>query len=216
MKIGTKVSFLIAFILVVDQVVKFAVKLNMEHGDSFGLSWAKIYFVENEGMAFGWEFGGDFGKLILTLIRLAAVPFGIYFIRKLIREGYHNGLVLCAGMIVAGAAGNLIDSVFYGEIFSDSYGRVATLFPPDGGYGTWLHGRVVDMFFFPMIDSTWPEWMPVVGGTPFRFFNAIFNVADSAISIGVFIILIFQKTLLKEPSRHEPSIAEESSTDHTA
>jgi signal peptidase II len=202
-KIGVKVSLLIFAVLLVDQRLKFWVKLNMIHGESFdllGLSWAKIYFVENEGMAFGWEFGGDYGKLLLTSIRMLAVPGGFYFIHQLIKKGYHQGLVLCAGLIVAGAMGNLIDSIFYGEIFSHSYGQLATLFPEGGGYETFLHGRVVDMFYFPLLDTTWPEWFPYFGGKPLRFFQAIFNVADSSISIGVAIILLFQSKLLKEPN----------------
>ena len=201
-KIGFKVALLIFTVLLVDQSLKFWVKLNMIHGESFdllGLSWAKIYFVENEGMAFGWEFGGEYGKLLLTTIRMLAVPGGFYFIHQLIQKGYHQGLILCAGLIVAGAMGNLIDSIFYGKIFSHSYGQLATLFPESGGYETFLHGRVVDMFYFPLLDTTWPEWVPYIGGKPLRFFQAIFNVADSAISVGVAIILLFQNKLLKEP-----------------
>ncbi len=191
-------------ILVVDQVIKFWIKLTYVYGDGFdifGLPWAKIQFVENEGMAFGWLIGGEMGKLLLTSFRLIAVPVGIYYISYLIKRKYHPGLVFSVGLIVAGALGNLIDSIFYGVIFSSSHGQVAMLFPPEGGYGTLLHGRVVDMFYFPMIETTWPKWIPGIGGTELSFFQYIFNVADSAISIGVVSILIFQNRFLKSPPK---------------
>lgn len=193
---------MIIAILVVDQVSKFWIKLNFVYGDGFdmfGLSWAKIQFVENEGMAFGWLMGGSLGKLLLTSFRLVAAPIGIYYIYYLIKRNYHPGLIFSVGLIVAGAIGNLIDSVFYGVIFNHSYGQVATLFPQEGGYGTLLHGRVVDMFYFPMVETTWPRWIPFVGGSELSFFQYIFNIADSAISIGVASILIFQGKFLKSP-----------------
>lgn len=210
-RIGLWVTLLIVVVIVADQLLKFWIKLNFAYGDGFnmfGLSWAQIHFVENEGMAFGLLFGGSFGKLILSTFRLIAAPAGIYLIYYLIKNNYHNGLVLSVGLIVAGAIGNLIDSVFYGVIFNDSFGRVATLFPEDGGYATWLHGRVVDMFYFPMIDTTFPDWVPFIGGSPFRFFEFIFNIADSAISIGVMTILIFQGVFLKEHSDEPTNVGQ--------
>lgn len=201
-KQGVYVGLMIFLIILVDQLLKFWIKLNFVYGDGFdilGLSWAKIQFVENEGMAFGWLLGGKMGKLLLTSFRMIAVPAGIYYIYYLIKRKYHPGLVFAVGLIVAGALGNLIDSIFYGVIFSHSYGQIATLFPPNGGYGELLHGRVVDMFYFPMVQTIWPRWIPIIGGSELSFFQYIFNVADSAISIGVICILIFNKKFLQTP-----------------
>ena len=196
-------------VLAADQALKFWIKLNFSYGEGFeilGLPWAQILFVENEGMAFGWTFGGSYGKLFLTLFRMFAAPAGIYLIYHLIKNKYHNGLVYCVGLIVVGAIGNLIDSIFYGAIFSHSYGQIATLFPEGGGYTSLLHGRVVDMFYFPLLDTFWPEWVPYFGGKPLKFFEPIFNIADSAISIGVFTILIFQGIFLKEEPKNQPEL----------
>lgn len=193
---------MILLILIVDQIVKFWIKLSYAYGDGFdifGWPWAKIQFVENEGMAFGWLIGGEAGKLLLTSFRMLAVPAGIYYIYYLIKQKYHPGLIFSIGLIVAGAMGNLIDSIFYGVIFNHSYGQIAQLFPPGGGYSTWLHGRVVDMFYFPMLETTWPKWVPFFGGKELSFFQYIFNVADSSISIGVASIIIFQNKFIKNP-----------------
>lgn len=201
-KQGIYVGLMIFLIILVDQILKFWIKLHFVYGDGFdllGFSWAKIQFVENEGMAFGWLLGGKMGKLLLTSFRMLAVPAGVYYIYYLIKRNYHPGLIFAVGLIVAGALGNLIDSIFYGVIFSHSYGQIATLFPPDGGYGELLHGRVVDMFYFPLVQTTWPRWIPIIGGSELSFFQYIFNVADSAISIGVFCILIFNKKFLQTP-----------------
>lgn len=201
-KQGIYVGLMIFLIILVDQILKFWIKLHFVYGDGFdllGFSWAKIQFVENEGMAFGWLLGGKMGKLLLTSFRMLAVPAGVYYIYYLIKRNYHPGLIFAVGLIVAGALGNLIDSIFYGVIFSHSYGQIATLFPPDGGYGELLHGRVVDMFYFPLVQTTWPRWIPIIGGSELSFFQYIFNVADSAISIGVFCILIFNKKFLQAP-----------------
>src|SRR6476620_712388 len=160
--------------------------------DLLGQPWAKLYFIENEGMAWGWKLGGDWGKMLLTLFRLVAVLFGTWYLGRIVKQGYSRGFIVCASLIYAGALGNLIDSMFYGMIFSDSsYGQVARLFPSEGGYGGFLHGKVVDMLYLPMVKSSFPNWLPLIGGHEFEFFSPIFNIADAAISIGVMTLLIF-------------------------
>ncbi len=146
-------------------------------------------------MAFGMKWGGEAGKLLLTLFRIAAVSFFSYWLWTLIKKQSHWGLIISVSMIIAGAMGNIVDSIFYGVIFSESHpgGPVAQLFPVGGGYETWLHGRVVDMLYFPIMEGTFPQWVPVWGGEYFVFFRPIFNVADFSISTGVITILIFQK-----------------------
>lgn len=183
-------------VLLIDQMSKFYIKLNFEIGDEVRYigDWARLHFVENEGMAYGITLGdGSIHKFILTVFRLFAVGFIIYYLRSLILKNEPKGLIFAISLILAGALGNIIDSVFYGVIFSHSYGQVAQLFPEGGGYSTWMHGKVVDMFYFPMIDTILPDWVPFFGGKPFAFFRYIFNVADSSITIGVTTILIFQK-----------------------
>ena len=157
-------------------------------------SWFKIYFVENPGMAFGWKLGG---KLFLSLFRIVAIFFIGYYLYRLVKQGYKSGYIACIALILAGAFGNIIDSVFYGEIFSASYqGHVASFVSLGEGYSSWLHGNVVDMLYFPLIDGTFPSWFPVWGGEDFIFFSPIFNIADSAITVGIFILLIFYRKTL--------------------
>lgn len=193
-----QVFLIIALIILADQALKFYIKLNYHYGEEHNVigEWFKLHFVENEGMAWGWSFGGEFGKIALTLFRLAAVIFGVFYIRKIIRQKEHKGFIICAALIFAGALGNLIDSMFYGMIFEESFhngSNVARLFPPGGGYASFLHGRVVDMLHFPLFDGTFPKWFPVWSGEDFLFFNPVFNIADASISIGVITLLIFQK-----------------------
>jgi signal peptidase II len=166
-----------------------------------GLNWFRIHFVENEGMAWGWKMGGEWGKVALTLFRLVAVIAGVFIIRDFIRKKYHPGFIYCSALIFAGALGNLIDSMFYGMIFnaSDPYAlNVAQIFPKEG-YAGFLHGKVVDMLYFPIITNTYfPAWFPIWGGEDFEFFRPVFNIADAAISVGVIAILIFQNKFFKK------------------
>ncbi len=193
---------IIVLIIAVDQALKFWIKTSFPFGhvmDIAGLPWAKLYFIENKGMAWGMElFGGVWGKIVLTVFRLLAVIFGTWYLGKIIRQGHSRGFIVCASLIYAGALGNLIDSMVYGLIFSKSdYNTVATLFPPSGtNYEGFLQGHVVDMLYFPMIRSNYPDWIPFVGGREFEFFSPIFNVADAAISVGVITLLIFQRRFL--------------------
>jgi signal peptidase II len=162
--------------------------------------WGVLHFIENNGMAFGMEMGGKLGKFILSIFRIAAI-FGIgWFLRSLIVKKSNPGLILSVSAILAGAIGNIIDSAFYGMIFSESYNQAAILFPPGGGYSSFLHGRVVDMFYFPIINTHWPQWSPVKAGESFVFFRPVFNIADSAITCGVISILLFQKKMFKDIS----------------
>jgi len=193
---GKKITILVLLILFVDQLVKIWIKTNMTIGENipvFG-DWFKIYFIENNGMAFGMQFGGSLGKMLLTLFRIVLIGFIIYYINKLIKKDAPMGVVYGVGLILVGAVGNVVDSMFYGMIFSEStFTEVATLFPQGGGYSSFLHGKVVDMLYFPLIETTLPEWVPFKGGDDFVFFRPIFNIADSCITIGVAYLLLFQR-----------------------
>ena len=165
-----KSAIIVVLVLLVDQILKIWIKTNMAIGDEIPVigRWFIIHFVENNGMAFGFEFGGEYGKIFLSLFRVAAV-FGIgYYILNWVKKDIPMGFIACASLIFAGAIGNIIDSAFYGLIFSDSYGQVANLFPQGGGYATFLHGRVVDMFYFPLVSGNYPDWLPFLGGSDFR------------------------------------------------
>jgi signal peptidase II len=209
------VSVVILLVLVIDQSSKFWVKTHMALGDNipiFGLSWANIHFLENNGMAFGLSLGGEYGKLALSLFRIIAVGFLFYLIHRLIKEKAGSGILISFALIAAGATGNIIDSAFYGLLFSESSyhaGNVAVFMPQDGGYASFLHGKVVDMLYFPLIDTILPTWIPFWGGERFQFFNPVFNVADSAICVGVVFFLIFQKGFFKTEEKSKPVLTNE-------
>lgn len=192
---GTKITLLVVLLLVIDQVIKILVKTNMTLGQSlhvFG-DWFQIYFVENNGMAFGMQFGATVGKLLLSVLRVALVVFIFLYIRKLLkRPATPMGVLVGLAAILCGALGNIIDSLFYGLIFSQSTAtQVATMFPAGGGYESFLFGKVVDMFYFPIIDTDLPSWFPIWGGQHIIFFRPIFNFADSCITVGAIYLLIF-------------------------
>ena len=201
MKGYTKPFFTVLLVLLADQLLKFWIKLNMTLGQEFRIlgDWGIIHFTENNGMAFGMELGGEAGKLALSLFRIAAVCVIGYVVIHLVRHKYHRGLILNVSLIFAGALGNIIDSTVYGVIFSEStYYDRAQLLPAAGGYSSLFHGKVVDMFYFPILQGTFPQWFPFWGGEEFIFFRPVFNLADAAISVGVVLILIFQKKYFKE------------------
>ena len=189
-----KATFLIILILLIDQISKIYVKTNFILGEEVNVvNWFRILFVENEGMAWGAKIPGEYGKLLLTLFRLGAIVGIGYWLWDSIRNNGSRVLITAIAFIFAGALGNIIDSVFYGIIFDDSYGQVAQLFPESGGYGTLFHGKVVDMLYFPLYDGILPTWIPFWGGEQFSFFDPVFNVADTAISVGVGLLLVFNK-----------------------
>ena len=185
--------------LVLDQALKIWVKTHMYLGQEHQIfDWFYIHFTENNGMAFGMEFGGDWGKLGLSLFRIVFVVFMASFLLKLIRKNADKVLIISLSLVLAGAIGNIIDGTFYGILFSESYRQLATFLPEAGGYAPLFFGKVVDMFYFPIYKGYLPEWIPFLGGDYFVFFRPVFNIADSAISIGVAIMVIFQKKVMKE------------------
>lgn len=186
---GKLFSLLIVLLLVIDQVIKIYIKTHMYLHESIHVTdWCYIFFTENNGMAFGMQI---FGKLFLTLFRIIAVAILIWCLYKFVKANLKMGFLLCVSLILTGAVGNIIDSVLYGVIFSEStFSQIATFMPEGGGYAPLLFGKVVDMFYFPLIETEWPAWMPFVGGDHFVFFSPIFNFADSCISVGIVALLI--------------------------
>jgi len=196
---------IIFIIVLIDQIIKVWIKSNMYLGEEFNLisDWGKIHFTENKGMAFGMNFGDGTGKLLLSLSRIVAVSLIGFYLYTLIRDKMHKGLVYSIALVLAGAIGNIIDSVFYGVVFSDSINRVAEFMPAAGGYADFFHGKVVDMFYFPILQGYAPDWVPFLGGEYYIFFRPVFNFADAAITIGVFVIIVFQRSFFAEEEEEE-------------
>lgn len=226
-----KALLIILAVLLVDQVSKVYIKTHFVLSEEirvFGLDWFRIHFLENNGMAWGKEFGGRSGKLFLTLFRLIAIAGIGYWLYDAVRNKAHNILIVTISLIFAGALGNIIDSVFYGILFSDSYQRIATFLPPEGGYDSLFYGKVVDMLYFPVIDTMlpdwvpeisfdFPQWLPLVGGNHFSlfenrhftFFDPVFNVADTAISTGVGLLLLFNRTIFPKKVKSNAATEDE-------
>jgi signal peptidase II len=210
----TAKSLIIIFvILIADQVLKIWVKTTMSLGDEYVIfkDWFILHFVENNGMAFGFEFAGEYGKMFLSIFRiLAVIAIGWYLFKLARNKEIPFGFIVIISLIFAGAIGNIIDSLFYGLIFEHSYGQVSAIFPEGGGYAGFLHGKVVDMFYFPLIEGRYPKWVPFFGGNQFIFFRPVFNIADSAITTGIFSILIFyRKYFNKVEENPEEEVAEQ-------
>lgn len=195
-----KSLWIVFIILAIDQSLKLWVKSTMTLGQEIPLAgnWAILHFTENNGMAFGMQFAGDYGKLFLSLFRIVAVAFLIWYINYLSKTKEKFSLIFCFALILAGALGNILDSAFYGLFFSAStYYDVARVFPYEGGYSGFLLGKVVDMLYFPILEGTYPSWVPFWGGQPFLFFRPVFNIADSAITTGVLSLIIFQRSYFR-------------------
>jgi signal peptidase II len=199
---GQIALLVIIFVLIIDQTIKVWVKTTMYMHESIRITdWFYIYFTENNGMAFGMEV---FGKLFLSCFRIIAVGVIGWYLFKIIKRGLKTGFIICVSLILAGALGNIIDSIFYGVVFSGStHSAIATFMPEGGGYASWFYGKVVDMFYFPIIDTAWPAWIPVVGGGRFVFFSPIFNFADSAITCGIIALLLFYSKYMSTTYRQE-------------
>ena len=191
-----KSILLIAIVLILDQLLKVWIKTNMMIGQEIHFfDWFIIHFTENKGMALGMEFGGSFGKYLLSVFRLVAIVAIAIYLKNIATTDVKKGVVLSISLVLAGAIGNMIDSAFYGLIFSESYGQLATVF--EGGYAGFLQGKVVDMFYFPLINGHFPQWLPLIGGNHFIFFRPVFNIADASISVGVINMLIFHRSFFK-------------------
>jgi signal peptidase II len=203
---NVKLLGIIFFILIADQVLKVWVKTNFSLGDEIVVfkNWFILHFVENNGMAFGFEFAGEYGKMILSIFRIVAViAIGWYLFKLAKNKAIPFGFLASIALIFSGAIGNIIDSLFYGMIFNHSYGQISGIFPEGGGYATFLHGKVVDMFYFPIVQFQIPEWFPVRGGTDFIFFRPVFNIADSSITVGIFSILLFYRKQFNQETDNE-------------
>lgn len=204
-----KAIAIIVLVLLIDQISKVYIKTTFILGDGVDVfNWFKIHFVENEGMAWGAKIPGEYGKLFLTLFRLVAIVGIGYWLWDSVRKQASRILIVSIALIFAGALGNIIDSVFYGILFNDSTNQVATFLPTEGGYGSVFYGKVVDMLYFPLWEGVLPEWIPFWGGTYFTFFDPVFNVADTAISIGLLLLIIFNKKAFPKKDKESKTTAE--------
>lgn len=210
-----KSLIIILLVLLVDQAIKFYIKTHFFLGEEYHVAgnWFILHFTENNGMAFGMEFAGNYGKIFLSAFRIVAVVGIAWYLYDLIKLQSPSGLVISISLILGGALGNIIDSVFYGQLFSDSSYEIAKFLPAEGGYAGWLHGRVVDMFYFPIITGHFPAWFPVWGTEEFIFFRPVFNFSDSAITVGVAMILLFQRNFFPKKSVDEDSSNNNSNTE---
>ena len=207
---SAKVALVVFVVLILDQWLKVWIKLNFGYGEEvqlLGLDWARLHFVENPGMAFGLKLPGNLGKLLLSTFRIVAVGFLIYYVRLLIKSGAKTGLLICFGLILAGAIGNIIDSAFYGLLFTNTpyHGGGVAEFDPGNGYAGFLFGHVVDMLYFPMFRGTFPEWFPFWSGENFLFFRPVFNLADASITIGVIALILFYRDFFTEKPEPTPA-----------
>lgn len=214
-----KALFISLAVLIADQALKIWIKTNMYLGQEFAVlgNWFIIHFTENNGMAFGMEFGGDAGKIALSIFRIIAVSFiGFYLFKTASKPETNKGLIVAGSLIFAGALGNIIDSLIYGVIFNDSYHQIAEFMPEEGGYAPILFGRVVDMLYFPLFSGEFPQWFPFWGGEDFLFFRPVFNIADTAITTGIGMIVVFQKRYFpEEPKQTNSEIKAEAAPDES-
>lgn len=213
-----KPLIVIFMVLLIDQIIKIYVKTHFflgEEVDFLGLSWFKIHFIENKGMAFGMSFGENVGKILLTTLRVVLASGIMWYLIKMVKKGTERPIMIYSfALIFAGAVGNIIDSLFYGLVFSQStFFHVATFMPADGGYAPMLLGKVVDMFYFPLIDTDLPAWLPFVGGKHFSFFDAIFNFADAAITCGVVLLFFALYLKNKDEEKKKQSLAAQTDND---
>lgn len=204
-----KAGLIIALILIIDQVSKIYIKTTFSLGEEVRVfDWFRILFVENEGMAWGMKLPGDYGKLLLTSFRLLAIVGIGYWLYDSIKKQLPKVVLIALCLVSAGALGNILDSVFYGIIFDDSLGQVATIFPEGGGYASLFHGKVVDMLYFPIWSGYLPGWIPFKGGDYFVFFEPVFNIADMSISVGIGLLLLFNKSAFPKPVSKEKAVEE--------
>jgi signal peptidase II len=198
---------IILLVLVIDQAIKIYIKTHFILQEEYKIApWFIIHFTENNGMALGMEFSGQYGKIFLSVFRIAAVSLIGYYLWTLVKRLAHPGLIISISLILAGALGNIIDCAFYGLLFSDSDNyEIAKFMPKEGGYASFLHGKVVDMFYFPILEGHFPSWVPFWGTEEFIFFRPVFNISDSAITVGVILILLFQRKFY--PKKATESVA---------